>query len=131
MKPWITATMSVFLGLSIAFTPASAQKDPGLRPGAPGAGGPYLSLSANELSLFSQAFLRFAKPVSVSGTIERGKGLGPRFNGNACAMCHAQPTAGGSSPGLTAPEEPHSESASRTRHAGWRYQLGSILYHPA
>jgi hypothetical protein len=86
---------------------AWAQKDPGPRPGAPGAGGPYLTLNANELSLFSHAFLRFAKPVSVSGTIEKGKGLGPTFNGNACAMCHAQPTAGGSSPGLTAPEEPH------------------------
>jgi CxxC motif-containing protein (DUF1111 family) len=86
---------------------ANAQKDPGPRRGAPGAGGPYLTLNANELSLFSHAFLRFARPVSVSGTIEKGKGLGPTFNGNDCAMCHAQPTAGGSSPGLTAPEEPH------------------------
>jgi len=57
--------------------------------------------------LFSHAFLRFAKPVSVSGTIEKGKGLGPTFNGNACPMCHSQPTAGGSSPGLTSPDEPH------------------------
>jgi CxxC motif-containing protein (DUF1111 family) len=89
--------------------PASvcAQKDPGPRSGAPGAGGPYLTLSEDELTLFSQAFLRFARPVSVSGTIEKGRGLGPTFNGNDCAMCHSQPTAGGSSTGLTSPEEPH------------------------
>ena len=86
---------------------AWAQRDHGPRAGAPGAGFPYPTLNANELSLFSQAFLRFVKPVSVSGTLEKGKGLGPTFNGNTCAMCHAQPSIGGSSPGLTSPEEPH------------------------
>jgi cytochrome c551/c552 len=101
------ATRAVLLPiLLIASIGMRAQKDPGPRSGAPGAGGPYLTLNASELSLFSHAFLRFARPVSVSGNIEKGKGLGPTFNGNACAMCHAQPTAGGSSPGLTAPEEP-------------------------
>ena len=93
--------------LLIAPIAVSAQKDPGPRAGAPGAGFPYPTLNANERSLFSQAFLRFVKPVSVSGTIEKGKGLGPRFNGNTCAMCHAQPSIGGSSPGLQSPEEPH------------------------
>jgi CxxC motif-containing protein (DUF1111 family) len=105
MKRSSATSLVLFLALAIVST--SAQKDPGPRPGAPGAGGPYLTLSPNELSLFSHAFLRFAKAVSVSGTIEKGKGLGPTFNGNACAMCHAQPTAGGSSTGLTAPDEPH------------------------
>jgi CxxC motif-containing protein (DUF1111 family) len=93
--------------ISMVSVAAEAQKDPGPRRGAPGAGGPYLTLNANEISLFSHAFLRFARPVSVSGTIEKGKGLGPTFNGNDCAMCHAQPTVGGSSPGLAAPDEPH------------------------
>ena len=93
--------------LSITCVRTWTQKDPGPRRGAPGAGGPYLTLNANELSLFSHAFLRFARPVSVSGTIEKGKGLGPTFNGNDCAMCHAQPTVGGSSPGLTSPDERH------------------------
>ena len=102
------ACISVLLMLTLVLTGsiARAQKDPGPRAGAPGAGGPYLTLSPDELSVFSYAFLRFARPVSVSGTIEKGRGLGPRFSGNDCAMCHAQPTAGGSSPGLTAPEEP-------------------------
>jgi len=31
-------------------------------------------------------------------------GLGPTFNGNSCAMCHAQPAAGGSSPSPVSPQ---------------------------
>ncbi len=107
MKRSTVSSVVLLLSLSIASIGASAQKDPGPRPGAPGAGGPYLTVNANELSLFSHAFLRFARPVSVSGTIEKGKGLGPTFNGNDCAMCHAQPTVGGSSPGLISRDEPH------------------------
>ena len=107
MKRSSVTSVALLLSLSIASVAASAQKDPGPRSGAPGAGGPYLTLDANELSLFSHAFLRFARTASVSGTIEKGKGLGPTFNGDACVMCHAQPTAGGSSVGLKAPEEPH------------------------
>ena len=102
-----TATrLALLLCVLIGCGAARAQRDSGPRKGAPGAGGPYLTLNPNELSFFSHAFLRFAKAVSVSGTIEKGKGLGPTFNGNACTMCHAQPTAGGSSPGLTSPDEP-------------------------
>ena len=43
---------------------------------------------------------------SVSGSIagEAGVGLGPTFNGNSCAQCHAQPAPGGSSPGLSSPQ---------------------------
>ncbi len=53
------------------------------------------------MAYFLQAMKRFQEVDSVSGTIEAGFGLGPTFNGNSCAMCHAQPTTGGSSPGLT------------------------------
>jgi CxxC motif-containing protein (DUF1111 family) len=81
-------------------------QDPGPRPGAPMAGGFYPTLNANEQAYFGQAFLRFQEVDSVSGTIEKGSGLGPTFNGNSCAMCHAQPAAGGSSPGLTSPQKP-------------------------
>jgi len=102
-----TGCIVLLLSLRIALPVAWGQQDPGPRKGAPGGGGPYLTLTPNELSLFSHAFLRFGKQVSVSGTIEKGKGLGPTFNGNSCAMCHAQPTAGGSSTGPTNPEEPH------------------------
>ena len=107
MKMWNTTKIILMVCMVMASLGVWAQKDPGPRKGAPGAGFPYPTLNANEVSLFSQAFLRFVRPVSVSGTIEKGKGLGPTFNGNTCAMCHAQPSIGGSSPGLTSPEEPH------------------------
>jgi hypothetical protein len=51
---------------------------------------------------FTQALARFEVIDSVTGTEpgSGGGGLGPTFNGNSCAMCHAQPAVGGSSPGL-------------------------------
>jgi CxxC motif-containing protein (DUF1111 family) len=44
---------------------------------------------------------------SVSGGMpqETGSGLGPTFNGNSCAMCHAEPAVGGSSPGMNSPQK--------------------------
>ncbi len=85
-----------------------AQNDPGPRSGAAGAGGFYPTLSSNEQSLFTQALQRFMEVDSVKGSLpgENGTGLGPTFNGNSCAQCHAQPAAGGSSPGLTSPQNP-------------------------
>jgi CxxC motif-containing protein (DUF1111 family) len=68
-------------------------------------GGAYPTLNANELNFFIQALARFQEVNSVSGTIEDGDGLGPTFNGNSCAMCHAQPSIGGTSPGLTSPQK--------------------------
>jgi CxxC motif-containing protein (DUF1111 family) len=85
---------------------AWAQQDPGPRSGTSGAGGAYPTLNANELLFFTQATARFQEIDSVQGTIEPGKGLGPGFNGNSCAMCHAQPAVGGTSPGLSSPQNP-------------------------
>ena len=83
-------------------------KDPGPRGGPAGAGGYYPTLGANEQGFFNQALARFQEVDSVSGTLpnETGSGLGPAFNGNSCTMCHAQPAIGGSSPGLTSPQNP-------------------------
>lgn len=85
-----------------------AQSDPGPRSGAAGAGGFFPTLNANEQGFFTQAQARFQEVDSVSGTIagEAGVGLGPTFNANSCAMCHAQPAVGGSSPGLNSPQNP-------------------------
>ncbi len=99
--------------------------DPGPRPGPPAAGGPILpdrtraseeaagvaclpGLAPPMRLLCEQAFLRFQERDSVSGTIpgEEGAGLGPTFNGDSCAMCHAQPAILGSSPGLSSPQNP-------------------------
>ena len=86
----------------------TAQNDPGPRTGPAAAGSFYPTLNSNEQGLFNQALARFQEIDSVSGTLagETGSGLGPGFNGNSCAMCHAQPTIGGASPGQTSPQKP-------------------------
>ena len=73
--------------------------DPGLRPGAD-AGGPLQNLNGDEWNFFSAAMLSFQEVSSVTGTVsgEAGRGLGPRFNHNSCAACHAYPSLGGTSP---------------------------------
>jgi CxxC motif-containing protein (DUF1111 family) len=87
---------------SLTTTPGTATqaKDPGVRAGAPGAGGPLPGLSSNYGEFFIAALDRFQEIDSVSGTVpnEGGSGLGPRFNSNSCSSCHAQPAVGGSSP---------------------------------
>jgi CxxC motif-containing protein (DUF1111 family) len=74
--------------------------DPGVRKMAPGAGGPLAALAAQELDFFAAAQARFQEVDSVSGTLpgEIGIGLGPLFNMNSCAGCHAYPAIGGTSP---------------------------------
>src|SRR5277367_2269808 len=97
-----------FAGGAFAQTSASSATgphDPGVRGGAAGAGGALLGLDTAELNLFNAALARFRAVDSVSGTINdapagtiNGSGLGPRFNLNSCAGCHAQPAIGGTSP---------------------------------
>src|SRR5271154_3995209 len=105
MKRWNVSSVVLVLSVWISIS-AWAQQDPGPRPGPAAAGGPYPTLNVNEQAFFSQAFMRFQEIDSVSGTIEKGSGLGPTFNGNSCAMCHAQPIIGGASPGLGSPQNP-------------------------
>jgi CxxC motif-containing protein (DUF1111 family) len=71
---------------------ATSPVDPGVRGGAPGAGGPLPGLSQNELNFFNAAAKVFAEVEQVAN------GLGPRFNLDSCAGCHISPAVGGSSP---------------------------------
>jgi CxxC motif-containing protein (DUF1111 family) len=103
--PVLEVSVSLLALFAVPLSSAQA-KDPGPRGGAAGAGSFFPTLDANEQLLFNQSFVRFQEVDSVSGTIESGSGLGPTFNGNSCAMCHAQPAIGGSSPGLTSPQNP-------------------------
>jgi CxxC motif-containing protein (DUF1111 family) len=73
-----------------------APVDPGVRTGAPTAGGPLPGLTADETAFFQDGQGRFAETEVVQGGSNNG--LGPRFNSNQCLSCHAQPAAGGSSP---------------------------------
>ena len=87
---------------------SQAQTDPGPRAGAAAAGGFYSALGAGEQAMFTQGMQAFMEVDSVSGGMngEGGTGLGPGFNGNSCAQCHAQPAIGGSSPGSKSPQNP-------------------------
>ena len=78
--------------------------DLGARAGGIGAGQPLAGLSSDELAFFDNGLQRFNQTDSVRGSVagEPGIGLGPTFNANSCGICHAQPSAGGSSPSATA-----------------------------
>lgn len=95
----------LFVTFWLLATPvAYAQTDAGVRPGPADAGGPLEGLSAGEEKLFWAGWERFKEVYSVSGAVEKGVGLGPTFNGNACAQCHAQPALGGSSASPNSPQ---------------------------
>jgi CxxC motif-containing protein (DUF1111 family) len=83
-----------------AFGQAAGVVDPGVRGGAPGAGGPLPGLTTSQQQFFAAAQVRFQEIDSVFGTAPgtNGDGLGPRFNADSCAACHAQPMVGGTSP---------------------------------
>ena len=82
--------------------------DPGVDPKAAArAGGPLPGMSAGEIQAFGAAVKTFVEVDSVGGTFvspdfgsETSAGLGPRFNAVGCAICHAQPTVGGTSPAV-------------------------------
>lgn len=94
-----SAVLLAVAALAMAAT-AEAQIDPGPRGLPVNAGGPFPTLNANEQAFFSSAKERFKETDSVSGGVagEPGVGLGPAFNTNSCAACHAQPDVGGTSP---------------------------------
>jgi CxxC motif-containing protein (DUF1111 family) len=95
-----------------------AQVDPGVRGGAPGAGGPISSsvapLTTEQLYLFTEGLRRFNQLEAVCdncsdlllgadpgedprlATKTNSSGLGSRFNGDQCTVCHSQPAPGGS-----------------------------------
>lgn len=81
-------------------TPVQLAKDPGVRGGAPDAGGPIPGLTSEQNAQFQSALVTFQEVDSVSGAMpgESGSGLGPSFNMNSCSGCHAFPAPGGSSP---------------------------------
>jgi CxxC motif-containing protein (DUF1111 family) len=97
-----TATAQSVTALNFASSSHGKPKsvDPGPRAGPAGAGGPLAIPDPGQQQLFAAARDRFQEIDSVSGTMpgEAGVGLGPRFNLNGCAGCHAFPAVGGSSP---------------------------------
>jgi CxxC motif-containing protein (DUF1111 family) len=83
-----------------------AQTDPGPRPSA-GGNAKRLPLAdsvdmqkfwGGGQNVFKQLFSVSGNSAANNITGEPGVGLGPAFNGDSCAMCHSQPTVGGTSP---------------------------------
>jgi CxxC motif-containing protein (DUF1111 family) len=101
------AVQFVLLVLVLSLTLAAAMRppftvpatDPGVRGGPPGAGGPLTGLTAKEGKFFNKGLDEFNEVQSPTGSTPGTEpGLGPRFNLDSCAGCHAQPAVGGTSP---------------------------------
>ena len=76
-------------------------RDPGVRGGPAGAGTPLSGLNDAEQRFFAAGLAAFQEIQSVQGTVpDTEPALGPRFNLDTCAGCHAQPAVGGSSPSV-------------------------------
>lgn len=90
--------MPMEAGGQSASSASEAAHDPGVRTGALGAGQPFANLAqtSGALEFFENGQGRFEEIEVVRGGTNNG--LGPRFNDNQCASCHAQPAVGGSSP---------------------------------
>jgi CxxC motif-containing protein (DUF1111 family) len=73
---------------------AATPRDPGVRGGPAGAGGPIAGLTAKQLDFFNAGKEDFEEVEVVED------GLGPRMNLDSCAGCHAQPVTGGTSPAV-------------------------------
>jgi CxxC motif-containing protein (DUF1111 family) len=98
MRQGFTAFISfvaVAAAAMVQLEPATGQdaaRDPGLRPGPAGAGGPIDGLTANEMKFFQRGKEDFEEVEEIE------EGLGPTMNLDSCATCHSQPAIGGSSP---------------------------------
>jgi CxxC motif-containing protein (DUF1111 family) len=91
---------TVLLGAGLAVLLATSQapgqfvaRDPGVRGGPAGAGAALPGLSGTQYQVYSAGREDFMEEDTLKS------GLGPRFNLDSCAGCHAAPAIGGSSPG--------------------------------
>jgi len=83
----------VFLQAGIVSSQSTFRaRDPGVRGGSPGAGGPIAGLSTGQTAFFDAGLEDFSEEEEVAD------GLGPRMNLDGCAGCHMQPAVGGTSP---------------------------------
>src|SRR5258708_11129390 len=108
MKSELVAPLSLAAAVAVLFSlqveMASSQlaapstsfkaQDPGVRGGAPGAGGPIAGLSGTESAFFTRSRDTFQEVDGVA------QGLGPRMNLDQCSGCHLQPAVGGTSPSV-------------------------------
>jgi CxxC motif-containing protein (DUF1111 family) len=103
----VSGAISAAIGLipaAASANPPAGAADPGVRAGTVDAGAPLPGLTPAQMAYFNAGKASFLKIDSVKGTLagQKDEGLGPRFNSNSCASCHAQPSTGGSSPNANA-----------------------------
>lgn len=103
MNRKVVALLFLALGfLSVLFLQAGTvssefsvtAKDPGVRGGEPGAGGPFSELTPTQLAFFNVGQDEFQDEDDVK------EGLGPMMNLDSCSGCHLQPAIGGTSPSV-------------------------------
>jgi len=112
--PKIKAVIATGLASLMSSTGVTAQTDPGVRGGPPGAGNIIAGTNYNETASFLEGKLRAEEleatcdgcsdvtPGSDTGqdpnlaTITSSAGLGARHNADQCTVCHTQPAIGGS-----------------------------------
>jgi CxxC motif-containing protein (DUF1111 family) len=82
----------MFFGVAESIQAQFRAKDPGVRGGPLGAGGPLPGLTTAESEMFTVGLEDFSEEEGVAD------GVGPRFNFVGCAGCHTQPAVGGTSP---------------------------------
>ena len=77
-------------------------RDPGVRGNTVDSGQPLATIAQTPgaSDFFTNGLARFTAVDVVQGGTNNG--LGPRFNTNQCASCHAQPSTGGTSPSISA-----------------------------
>jgi len=102
MKIMFPLLAFLLFGLAIRLDADFFATDPGVRGDPPGAGDHIDGISENERKFFEAGLEAFREVQSVQGGTIEGEetepGLGPRFNLDSCAGCHAQPAVGGTSP---------------------------------
>jgi len=86
------------LRTNVGLPPSVTATDPGPRPLPANAGSFLSTLSSNEQQIEPSITTEFNRTHDVIVTSPTDGGLGPRFNSNSCASCHAYPAVGGSSP---------------------------------
>jgi mono/diheme cytochrome c family protein len=103
MKTAKLASVLMFVSALFLCGMAFAQVvDHGVQTASRGTGLALASVQANDnpgiLAAFNDGLNRFQNVEAVSGTPDIG--LGPRFNFNSCAGCHAVPAVGGTGPAV-------------------------------
>ena len=102
MKIMFPLLAFLLFGLAVRLDADFVATDPGVRGDPAGAGDPIDGISENERKFFVAGLEAFREVQSVQGGTIEGEetepSLGPLFNLDSCAGCHAQPAVGGTSP---------------------------------